>query len=248
MKLHGKIQRCIERVFFKGKSTKSSEYVTYAVGNVILMLLIFYVLLNTFAYEWTGQLYPEGSGYRLDFVFGNLDNIIPFVPEMAIFYVYLFYSMVILTMLYFAFIEYKRGYALGWSLVIINAIAEITYVVFPVSTYWWRQEFLSNPIMNNFWATQVYNIWATDTSFNCFPSLHAAVSTICFFTWYQYSKTKPSFTTKATATGALIITGGVILSTLFIKQHYIADEIAGIALALAVGKLTFKHLWKSEQK
>ncbi len=246
MKLHGKIQKGIERVFFKGKSTKSSEYVTYAVGNVILMLLIFYVLLNTFVYDWTGQLYPAGSGYRLDFVFGNLDNLIPFVPEMVIFYVYFFYSMVILTMLYFAFIEYKKGYALGWSLVIINALAAIVYIVFPVSTYWWRKDFLSNPMVNNLWASQVYSIWAEDTSFNCFPSLHAAVAAICFLTWYQYSKTKPSFTTKATAGVALIIAGGVVLSTLFVKQHYIADEIAGVALAFIVSKLTFKRLWNSE--
>jgi len=246
MKLHGRIQRDIERVFFKGKSTKSSEYVTYAVCNIILMLLIFYVLLNTFVYDWTGHLYPPGSGYRLDFVLGNLDNIIPFVPEMVIFYVYFFYSMAILTMLYFAFVEYKRGYALGWSLVSINALAAIVYIVFPVSTYWWRQDFLSNPIMNNFWASQVYSIWADDTSFNCFPSLHAAVSTICFLTWYQYSKTKPSFTTKATAAAALMITAGVVFSTLFIKQHYIVDEIAGIALAFMVSKLTFKRLRNPE--
>jgi len=32
---------------------------------------------------------------------------------------------------------------------------------------------------------------------------------------------------------------------LFIKQHYIADEIAGIALAWIVGTLLFKILWKS---
>jgi membrane-associated phospholipid phosphatase len=161
------------------------------------------------------------------------------------FYLYLFYSMVIMTMLYFAIIEYNKGYALGWSLVIINAVAVIIYIIFPVSTYWWRQAFLANLMTNNFWDVQVYNVWASDTSFNCFPSLHAAVSTICFFTWYQYSKTKPSSITKLTAATVLIVAGGAVLSTLFVKQHYIADEIAGIALALLVGRLVFKRLWKS---
>ncbi len=166
---------------------------------------------------------------------------------MVIFYVYIFYSMVIMTILYFAFKEYRRGYALGWSLVIINAIAVIVYMVFPVSTYWWRQELLANPMTDNFWATQVYKVWASDTSFNCFPSLHAAVSTICFFTWYQYSKIKPSPFTKIVAAGALVLAGGVMLSTLFVKKHYIADEIAGIALALIVGKYAFKRLWNSNE-
>jgi membrane-associated phospholipid phosphatase len=212
------------------------------IGNLILMLVLFYVLLNNVAYDWTGQLYPNGSGFRLE---TGLDTMIPFVPEMIIFYVYLFYPLVILTMLYFSFIEYKRGYALGWSLVAINAIAILIYIVFPVSTFWYRQELLTQPLVDNVWANQVYNVFADDTSFNCFPSLHAAVSTICFFTWYQYAKIKPSKTTKAAATAALVIAVGVILSTLFIKQHYIADEIAGVVLALLAGKLVFDKFWKN---
>ncbi len=245
LKLHEKLQRSIERVFFRGKTTKWSMYLTYVIGNIILMLFLFYVLLNNVAYDWTGQLYPVGSGFRLDTVFGGLDGAVPFVPEMVIFYVYLFYPLVVLTMLYFAFVEYKRGYALGWSLVAINAIAVLVYVVFPVSTYWWRQDLLAHPITGNFWASQVYSIYARDTSFNCFPSLHAAVSTICFYTWYRYSQIKTSIATKSVAVVAFAIAAGVILSTLFIKQHYIADEIAGIVLAWAVGKLVFNHSWKN---
>jgi len=240
--LHDRFQTAIEKAFFKGKSSRKSVYLTFAIGNVVLMLLLFYLLLNNFAYDWTGQLYPAGSGFRLN---TGLDNAIPFVPQMVIFYVYLFYPLVILTILYFAFLEYRKGYALGWSLVAINAIAVLIYIVFPVSTYWYRQNLLSNPMVGNFWATQVYNIFASDTSFNCFPSLHAAVSTICFFTWFQYAKIKPSKTTKAIAVAALAIAAGVILSTLFIKQHYIADEIAGIALALIIGTVIFRKLWKT---
>ena len=207
------------------------------------MLLLFYLLLNNFAYDWTGQLYPAGSGFRLD---TGLDNAIPFVPQMVIFYLYLFYPLVILTMLYFAFVEYRKGYALGWSLVTINVIAILIYLVFPVSTFWYRQDLLAQPLTGNLWANQVYNIFANDTSFNCFPSLHAAVSTICFYAWFRYSKIKPSKTIKATTVAAFVITAGVILSTLFIKQHYIADEIAGIALALIVGKVIFDKFWKNK--
>jgi membrane-associated phospholipid phosphatase len=212
------------------------------IGNVALMLVLFYFLLNNVAYNWTGQLYPAGSGFRLD---TGLDSIIPFVPQMIVFYVYLFYPLAFLTMLYFSFIEYKLGYALGWSLVATNAIAIIVYVIFPVSTFWYRQELLAQPIVGNVWADQVYNVFANDTSFNCFPSLHAAVSTICFFAWFRYAKIKPSKTTKAVAIAALIIAVGVIISTLFIKQHYIADEIAGVVLALLVGKLVYDKFWKN---
>lgn len=242
MGLHARFQDAIEKVFFKGKSSRKSVYLTYVIGNVILMLVLFYLLLNTFAYDWTGQLYPAGSGFRLQ---TGLDTAIPFVPQMAVFYLYLFYPFVILTMLYFAFVDYRKGYALGWSLVAINGIAILIYIVFPVSTFWYRQELLAHPLVGNFWASQVYHIFATDTSFNCLPSLHAALSTICFYTWFQYAKVKPSKTTKAVATAAFVIAVGVILSTLFIKQHYIVDEIAGIALAWVIGTLLFKKIWKS---
>jgi membrane-associated phospholipid phosphatase len=229
-------------VFFKQKSTRKSVYVTFVIGNVVLMVVLFYFLLNNVAYNWTGQLYPAGSGFRLD---SGLDAIIPFVPQMVIFYLYLFYPFAFLTMLYFSFIEYKRGYALGWSLIAINAIAILIYVIFPVSTFWYRQELLAQPIQANIWANQVYNVFVNDSSFNCFPSLHAAISTICFFAWFKYAKIKPTKTTKAVAIAALIIAVGVILSTLFIKQHYIADEIAGSVLALLVGKFVFDKFWKN---
>jgi membrane-associated phospholipid phosphatase len=248
LRLHEKFQSAIERIFFRAKSTRTSVYLTYVIGNVVLMLLLFYFLLNNVAYDWTGRLYPVGSGFRLNAVFGGLDNAIPFVPEMVIFYVYLFYPLVILTMLYFAFVEYKKGYALGWSLVIINAIAVLIYIVFPVSTYWWRQDLLAHPIVGNFWANQVYNIYAEDPSFNCFPSLHAAVSTICFYTWFRYSKIKASNVTKGVTIAAFTIAAGVILSTLFIKQHYIADEVAGILLAWIIGTLLFNNLETSKPR
>jgi membrane-associated phospholipid phosphatase len=243
--LHDRLKTAVEKVFFKHKSTKKSVYVTFVIGNVVLMLFLFYFLLNNVAYDWTGQLYPAGSGFRLD---TSLDAMIPFVPEMVIFYVYLFYPLVILTMLYFAFIEYRRGYALGWSLVTINAIAVLIYIAFPVSAFWYRQELLSQPMVGNIWADQVYSVFANDTSFNCFPSLHAAVSTICFFAWFRYAKIKPNKATKATSIAALVIALGVILSTLFIKQHYVADEIAGVALGLFVGKFVFDKFWKNTKE
>ena len=152
--------------------------------------------------------------------------------------------MAILTMLYFAFIEYRKGYALGWSLVVINAIAIVIYIVFPVSTYQWRLIFKSQLSLSDPLQAEVYSIFTTDTPFNCFPSLHAAVSTICFYAWYRYNKVRRSAVTKVVAIVALVVATGVILSTLFIKQHYIVDEIAGILLAWGVGRLLFNHLWK----
>ena len=149
------LQTTIDNIV-KGKS-KTRVYLTYVAINIVLMLVLFYVVLNNFAYDWTGQLYPAGSGFNLA---TGLDYAIPFVPETALFYVFLFYPLSLLTMVYFGFVEYKKGYALGLSLVIINAIAIAIYVVFPVSTFWYRQDLLANPIVGSFWADQVYNVFA----------------------------------------------------------------------------------------
>jgi membrane-associated phospholipid phosphatase len=224
-------------LFFKGQSTKNSRKFTFIIGNLFLMVFLYFIVLLYFIYSWTGELYPEGSGYRLDFLG---DNLIPFVPEMAIFYVYLFFPMVGLTLAYFAFIEEEKGYALGWAIVIMNLIASVIYIIFPVSTYWWRKELLANRIEGNFFADTMYDVYMYDTSFNCLPSMHAGMSTICFFVWYQYYKMKQTPKTKIIAIITFIIAVGVILSTLLVKQHYIIDEIAGISLAYIVGKYIFR--------
>ncbi len=194
-------------------------------------------------YNWTGHLYSEGAGYRLDFLG---EDYIPFIPEMAIFYVYLFFPLVILTMIYFAFIEEEKGYALGWSIVIMNAIASIVYIIFPVSTYWWRQELLANKIKGNFFADTMYFYFENETSFNCVPSMHAGMSIICFFAWYQYYKINQDSKAKIIATVTFIIAVGVVVSTLFVKQHYIIDEITGVLLAYVVGRVIFHKCesWK----
>jgi len=216
--------------------------------DIVLILGIFSVLLNAIAYTWIGSLYPEGTGFHLNYLG---DDFIPFIPEMAIFYIYLFYSMVIISMVYFAFIDPEKGYALGWALVFINLIAIIIYIVFPVSTYWWRQQLfaIESSYQGNIFAEAMFSYFRSDTSFNCFPSLHAAISVIIFYTWYRYYKLKPDLKKKIVAIITFIIAAGVVLSTLFVKQHYILDEIAGITLAYVVGRYTFNYLWKSfEQK
>ena len=237
MKIHDKIQKGIEKLFFKGQTTKWSRKLTFILVNLFLMLFVYTIVLVYFLYSWTGSLYPEGSGYRLDFMG---DNLIPFIPEFAIFYVYLFFPMVILTLVYFAIIDEEKGYALGWAVVIMNLIATVVYIIFPVSTYWWRQDLLANRIEGNFFADTMYQIYEFDTSFNCLPSMHAGMATMCFFVWYQYYKIKPNIKTKLIAIIALFIATGVVLSTLFVKQHYIIDEIAGVSLAYVVGRIVFQ--------
>jgi membrane-associated phospholipid phosphatase len=241
-KLHNALQRRIRTLLFKGRHELWAERVSYGIENLFLMLVLFYLLLNTLLYNWTGALYSEGTGFRLDWVFGGLDNLIPFVPEMALVYVHLFYAFTILSMFYFAFIAGRKGYALGWTLVIVHTIAIIIYIVFPVSTYWYRAELLAAPLQNNPWAEVMYGYYASDTSFNCFPSLHAAVSAAIAYAWCSCAKSEPHVVRTIAAAAAVVIASAVVLSTLFVRQHYIIDEIAGVLLAVFVARYIFRRL------
>ncbi len=218
-----------ERLLFGNRSTRSSA-ASHILLNLILILGLFFVVLNNLVYDWTGALYSRGFHLNTP-----LDNAIPFAPAWAVFYLYLFYPLSALTMAYFAFVEYRQGYALAWSLVVINLVSDLVYIVFPVTTDIYRAQLLAHPIVGNPLATAMYRHFAGDPSFNCFPSLHASVSVICAYAWYRYARSRPTTVTKSIAVLMAAIALGVMLSTLFVKQHYIVDEIAGFALAWAIG-------------
>jgi membrane-associated phospholipid phosphatase len=234
LRAHDAWQRLVARLFFGGRHTPASEALSRMTGNVFLIVVVFFIVLNTILYDWTGSLYTQG--FHLNTA---LDNIIPFAPAWVIFYLYLFYPLSALTMAWFAFVEFRRGYALAWSLIIVNFIADAFYCVFPVTTDIYRAELLAHPLTGNPFAAAMYAHFKADPSFNCFPSLHAAIATLCFYAWHRYARVRPNRLTRGIAIGMLVVAVGVILSTLFVKQHYIADEIAGILLALGIGKWLF---------
>lgn len=218
------------RLISQGRDSRRVSAISYMLINLILVLGVFFIVLNNIVYDWTGALYTKGFHLNT-----SIDNAIPFAPTWAIFYLYLFYPLSAITMVYFSFVEFRTGYALAWSLVIINLVSDLVYLVFPVTTDIYRATLLAHPMVGNSFATAMYNHFKTDPSFNCFPSLHASVSTICFYAWYRYAKLKPNAATKSIALLMGVIAAGVMLSTLFVKQHYIVDEIAGFFLAWGVG-------------
>lgn len=245
MQIFDSIQKGVEWLFFKKKSTIRSKQVTYIICNLILMLVLFLGVIFLLGYEWTGRLYPEGSGFHLDGWFGGLDDAIPFVPQMAIFYIGIYYGILVFTMVYFAFVVREKGIAFGWTLVIIGAIAILVYIVFPVSTSWYRADILAH-YQNDFWSGIMKSYFTVDSPFNDFPSLHSATVTAVAYVWYRYARLKPMKIRTFMAIFAIVAAIGVMLSTLFVKQHYIADVIAGFVLAFVVSKFVFRKLWKQD--
>jgi len=230
----GRFPDLVATWLFGARRTKFAERAVYIVLNFALILGLFYLLLNTVVYDWTGSLYRQG--FHLNTA---LDNRIPFDPRWAIIYLYVFYPLSAATMAYFAFVEYRDGYALGLALVLINLTADLVYIVFPVTTDIYRAALLAHPLTGNHLASVMYGYFKSDPSFNCFPSLHASVAVICFYAWYRLARRKHSRALAIVAAGMGLVALGVMVSTLFVKQHYIADEIAELLLAWGAGAWAF---------
>lgn len=75
-----------------------------------------------------------------------------------------------------------------------------------------------------------YAVWClrelywSDPAWNCFPSLHVAHSFVSAFAAYRVNRRLGIF--------AIVVAALVAVSTMFTKQHYFVDVIAGTALAL----------------
>ena len=202
--------------------------------NGFVIFGLFFALTQLFLYSWTGSLHTPGEGYRLEGLFWGLDNKIPFVPQMVVVYLYIYYPWIFISMLFFTFFGYEHGLKLGIALFIVGALSIVVYIAFPVSTHWWRQDLLANRLTDNFWAESMYRYYERDTSFNCFPSLHAAISTVVACSWFEFWKTRKTPLRLSAVLASIFFTAGTVVSTLFVKQHYIADEIVGIALGFVV--------------
>ncbi len=66
-------------------------------------------------------------------------------------------------------------------------------------------------------------LYSADPPYNCFPSLHVAHAFVSALTCYRLH--------REVGIAAVICAVLVAVSTLFTKQHYVADVIAGVFLA-----------------
>ncbi len=85
----------------------------------------------------------------------------------------------------------------------------------------------------------LWNVYAHDTPLNCFPSLHAAISTIVAYGFWQ-EKRKYGWISWPIA----II---IIVSTWLVRQHVIVDSIFGVALALILCYILYKKVFTTPE-
>jgi membrane-associated phospholipid phosphatase len=146
-----------------------------------------------------------------------LDSYIPFIPAFVIAYIF-FYIFVYGTVIY-SFIKYKKEdfKLLALSLILANVIAYLIYFSFQTTAI--RPAILNTDIF----STILRFIYNNDLNYNSFPSGHAYLTTIVALYWLKHMK-------RPQRIRILLASLLIIVSTLFVKQHYIIDILGGIAL------------------
>jgi membrane-associated phospholipid phosphatase len=162
-----------------------------------------------------GYDYLNHGPYRL-FLRSPIDQALPVVPPFAVPYVSLqpfIYGSLVIFLLFRARI---------FQSAVLSMIATflVSYIFFA-----FLQTYVDRPVLtgDDVFTRMVRDVYAGDHPFNDFPSLHVSTSTIIAIHWWRFNRKY---------TWPLVIWAGLIaLSTVMIRQHYVADIAGGLALA-----------------
>jgi membrane-associated phospholipid phosphatase len=104
------------------------------------------------------------------------------------------------------------------------------------SFYFFLQTEVLRPVLagSDLFTRMIRAVYAGDNYYNDFPSLHTTMSTILAIHWYRADRRLGIL--------AGIWTALIVLSTVLIKQHYVADLAAGLVLAFGVSWLSWRVL------
>jgi membrane-associated phospholipid phosphatase len=83
-------------------------------------------------------------------------------------------------------------------------------------------------------SRMIREVYTGDNPYNDFPSLHTSLSTVIAIHWWR--------TDHRVGIIAALWTALVVVSTVFVKQHYVADVVSGLLLAWGASWLPWKVL------
>ena len=186
--------------------------------------------INIISY-WSIKLF-QNSPAGIHF---SLDDKIPFIGQFV--YIYnMFYPFCFIA-LYFLYKKDKNAYykALFSSLIGIF-ICDLIYLISPTIMY--RPPLPNTDPITTFVLKITF--YFDNPPMNCFPSIHCL---FCFQIIYSYIFSK---TSKKQRKIAIAVSSLIILSTLFVKQHYIFDMISALTITIITNLITelfhFDHI------
>lgn len=178
----------------------------------ISLLLAVLVAVTSFGYDWLNH------GPNVLFLKTPLDDLIPVIPIFVIPYVSLrpfVYATLVLLLLFRTRIFQSA------------ALAMIATWVVSYAFYFSLQTVVVRPLLTgqDVFTRMIREVYASDSPFNDFPSLHTSLSTILATHWWRVD--------RRIGVPVAIWVALIVLSTVFVKQHYLPDLIAGLVLAFS---------------
>ncbi|MBW2975237.1 phosphatase PAP2 family protein [Candidatus Woesearchaeota archaeon] len=144
----------------------------------------------------------------------GFERDIPFIPFFVVFYVM---AYLVVVMPYFVvrdIRDYRRAVA---AYLFIILISSAVYILYPVKAA--RPEISGHGIFLDIIAL----VYLVAKPYNLFPSLHVSLSAISSMVCLKHN--------KAIGYSLILLVFLISLSTLFVKQHYLADIISAAVLA-----------------
>ena len=194
--------------------SKIKQYIKKNKKLVISMAILF--LGNMFMY-WILKLFQSDPIY-INFY---LDNKIPFWGWTV--YIYdMFYPFSIVAF-FLLYKKDKKAYYKGIISTIIGCIiCYIIYLLMPTIMY--RPEIPNYDFFTN--LVLKITFYFDNPPLNCFPSLHCV---FCFQVMFSYLRSTYNSKRKLLISFIAIL---IILSTLFVKQHYVFDVISALLVCI----------------
>ena len=159
-----------------------------------------------------------------------IDKAIPFIPAGVILVYNMFYPFLFFTFCYI-FGKDKKAYDKGVIAAIIGyLICNVIFLIYPVEMI--RPDITT---LNMDWLSQtVLEItYKCDTpAINCFPSIHCL---FCFQAIYTIIRSKNINKTKKILISLISLT--IITSIFLVKQHYVVDMLAALAISIFANTL-----------
>lgn len=152
-----------------------------------------------------------------------IDTVIPFNKYFVLPYLF-WYFYVIGAMVFLASLKHKRFYGLLLSINIGLMISYAVYLIFP--TYVARPHIVSTDMFSKVILDYVYG---KDLPHNCCPSIHVLETTLVMLYIQKEKYIHKFFKIAVHIVGILII-----LSTMFLKQHYFIDVVLGATLGYSL--------------
>ena len=186
------------------------------------LVVVLGILLYSLIYNLIQEITTRGVSINT-----ALDIVIPFIPVFVLFYI-LWYPVVI-TPFILTLKDKTLFKKTAFSFSIIAVCSFAVYLIYQTEIT--RAVISSTDIFSR----MVSYIYLHDMPINCFPSLHVSGSVLANLCVMNFNKKFAVF--------MIPITILIVLSTLFIKQHFVLDVVGGILLAFGAYLLVFEVNW-----